>query len=355
MNFGETIEKKPSHLDSFMDEIEYMDSDAWQNANSDYELRSKIADDCQKLVKQSRAKEDSKNTAKETIHSILEKIYAREFDQPDISKCDCDTQPILRDISSILEYSVLDYQTTIAQLGLSQINEYPEDGKGYLVWLKRLIADHPASSHPYYQTYLKDHGTREDIRFLLAQETSLDPRFDDILALMQLGTKADAKMELAANYWDEMGNGNIADMHTILFSKALDALEIDQQYLDDHYLFESKQCGNLSAALALSRRHYYKAIGYFGVTEYLAPRRFSSLITAWKRLGLPIEGAHYHELHIKIDAGHAASWFRNVISPAMDHDPRVGRDIAIGTLIRLNTSQQYLNALYSRTNTSNDY
>src|SRR5262249_38819899 len=141
--------------------------------------------------------------------------------------------------------------------------------------------------HPFYRPYLQDHGTREDVRVLLANETSLDPRFDDILALIQLGTAGNAKLEIAANYWDEMGNEESANMHGALFARALAALEVNAQYIKDNLLLEAKLCGNLSAALTLSRRHYFKAIGYFGVTESLAPRRFRSLILAWRRLGLP--------------------------------------------------------------------
>ncbi len=155
------------------------------------------------------------------------------------------------------------------------------------------------------------------MRFLLAQETSLDPRFDDILALIQLGTAGSEKIEIAGNYWDEMGNGEATNMHGALFAKALEALDVDDRYISDSLLLEAKLCGNLSAALTLSRRHYFKAIGYFGVTEYLAPRRFRSLIAAWRRLELPAEGIRYHDLHVEVDAGHAIGWFKNIIEPAV--------------------------------------
>jgi hypothetical protein len=280
------------------------------------------------------------------MHSILKAIYDREFDEPDVLKTDCETQPILRDIVAILEQSMLDDEIELVQ---ESVADYPTDGSEYVHWLKRLIFDHPASAHPFYHSYLPDHGTREDLRYLLAQETCLDPRFDDILALIQLGTKGETKMEMAANYWDEMGSGKTPEMHSALFVNALAELDVTDKYIEDNYLFEAKVCGNLSAALALARRHYYKAIGYFGVTEYLAPRRFRYLVAAWRRLGLSQKGSHYHELHVGVDARHAAGWFRNVIHPAVDRDPRVGRDIAIGALLRLNTSQRYLDALLART------
>lgn len=335
-----------SSLESFMHQFPDMDSLAWQSANRDYSLRAQIADDCYALVIQARTLGATGIATRETLHSILDTIYGREFNAPDVLETDCETQPILSDIASILEQSMLDEEIALAK---EHVIEYPADGREYVRWLKELISDHPASTHGFYHSYLQDHSTREDLRYLLAQETCLDPRFDDILALIQLAAKGEAKMELAANYWDEMGNGKTSEMHSALFENALYELGVTKQYIMDNYLFEAKVCGNLSAALALFRRHYYKAIGYYGVTEYLAPRRFRSLVFAWKRLGLPEKGAHYHELHVGVDAAHAAGWFKNVVRPAIDRDPRVGHDIAIGALLRLNTSERYLDALLART------
>lgn len=327
-----------------MDRLNSMGSDAWQAVNRDYELRARIAEECYALARRAHAADGS--SAHQVVHDILTMIYQRDFSRPDTAESECETQPVLRDIAAIFEQAMLDYEVALVREGATG---YPLDGKEYVLWLKRIIASHPASRHPFYRPYLQDEGTREDLRFLLAQETSLDPRFDDILALIQLGTAGSEKIEIAGNYWDEVGNGELTSMHGALFAKALAALDVDDQYIKDNLLLEAKLCGNLSAALTLSRRHYFKAIGYFGVTEYLAPRRFRSLILAWKRLGLPDEGIRYHDLHVEVDAGHAAGWFKNVIEPAIDRDPRVGRDIALGTLIRLNTSERYLDALLART------
>jgi Iron-containing redox enzyme len=338
------IDSSRSHLASVMSLLNGMESDAWQAVNRDYELRARIAEECYLLARRAHVPGDAE--AHHAVHDILTAIYQRDFSRPTTSASECETQPVLRDIAAIFEQAMLDYEIALVEDGASG---YPVDGKDYVLWLKRVIANHRASHHPFYRPYLQDHGTRDDVRFLLAQETSLDPRFDDILALIQLGTDEAEKIEIAANYWDEMGNGEATNMHGALFAKALAALDIDPAYIKDNLLLEAKLCGNLSAALSLSRRHYYKAIGYFGVTEYLAPRRFRSLIVAWHRLGLPPEGIRYHDLHVAVDAGHAAGWFKNVIEPAVDRDPRVGRDIAIGVVIRLNTSERYLDALLART------
>jgi hypothetical protein len=165
---------------------------------------------------------------------------------------------------------------------------------------------------------------------------------------MQIGRVGGEKMEIASNYWDEMGNGDPASVHTTLFAQALLAVGADDEYIADNFLLEGRISGNISACLALSRRHYFKAVGYFGATEYLAPRRFRCVVDAWRRHDLDEVGIRYHDLHIGVDAAHASGWFKNVVVPLVNRDARVGADIAMGALIRLNTSEDYLDALLSR-------
>lgn len=332
--------KETLQLDSLIQQLGKMESSTWNVVNRDYTLRAQIAGECHDLIQRAKGTDGTK--ANQAMHDILTAIYERDFSHANITESECETQPVLRDIASIFEKSMLDDEIALVR---NQVNGYPTKGREFVQWLKQVISDHAASRHPYYHAYLPEHGTLEDVRFLLAQETSLDPRFDDILALIQVGTHGREKMEIAANYWDEMGNGERGNEHTTLFAKTLSAINIDSHYIKENLRLEAKLCGNLSAALALSRRHYYKAIGYFGVTEYLAPRRFKSLIQAWRRLGLPFEGIRYHDIHIEVDAGHANGWFKNVIEPTIDRDPSIGRDIAIGALVRLNTSARYLDGL----------
>lgn len=335
-----------SCLQMVMHAMPDMDRNAWRAANLDHALRQRLICDSLALVEEACCVGLLQHAP---LHDVLKSLYDREFATATVVSGACEIPPMLRDIAHVLEDALIEHE--VARVS-ARVGEYPRDGSGYVHWLKRLISDHRASRHPYYHSFMEEHSTREDLRYLLAQETCIDPRFDDILALIQLGARGDAKLELAANYWDEMGNGNLPDMHSILFDEALDELDVSPAYIAENFLFEAKVCGNISAALALRRQHYYMAIGYFGVTEYLVPRRFRKLISAWKRLGLPEKGMHYHDLHIGVDAGHAAGWFRNVVHPAVDQDPRVGRDIALGALIRLDSSEQYLDAVLAKATTA---
>ena len=313
----------------------------WISANTDYELQRKIGDECRTLIE--AAYDQSNSDALASLHQILSFIYEYDFSSASLQSVDLETQPILRSISAILEGGIMKNQ--LALIRMEELKAYPITGAAYVQWLKKLISAHTSSIHPLYNQYLANEASKEDLAFFLAQETNLDPRFDDILAMLQIGLHGIEKMELACNYFDEMGNGNVENVHTVLFSRALKELNVDISYIRSNMMLEAQASGNISACLAMSRRHYYKAIGYFGVTEYLAPRRFKHFVAAWNRNGLSITGSTYHQLHIHIDAEHANGWMNNVISPLIDSDPAIGLEIAIGALIRLNSSGHYLDAL----------
>lgn len=72
----------------------------------------------------------------------------------------------------------------------------------YVNYLEELICNHPSYSHRFFTEFLTKDATNENLRFYLAQESV--PRFDDLLALIQIGSPIQMKMELAKNYWDEM-------------------------------------------------------------------------------------------------------------------------------------------------------
>ena len=153
-------------------------------------------------------------------------------------------------------------------------------------------------------------------------------------------------MELASNYWDEMGNGNPGQVHSALFSKAADELQVTADFVKDNKLISSCEVGNLSACLALRRSHFYKAVGYYGVTELLAADRFKHVVKAMKKVGLSADGRAYHELHVTIDRKHGAGWFKNGVKPLSLHEA-ARREMAMGAFMRLHVSEKNLDELCS--------
>lgn len=221
------------------------------------------------------------------------------------------------------------------------VDAAPTTPAEYLSWLKQGARGHRVFKHRYYMDFIRHHATAEHLRKYVIQESVVDGRFDDLLALMQVGTAGPAKMEIANNFWDEMGNGKPAEVHTTLFNQLYDVFDISQQELEDSLTATAMLSGNLAVLLCRYRRFYPEAVGFLGMTEWLVPDRFVQVVGAWERLGLPEVGIVYHRLHITVDSQHAAGWFHNIVLPSAD-SAYMRRGIARGTLWRLNSSARYL-------------
>ncbi len=268
---------------------------------------------------------------------LLARIYDLVLHIPDAPTAEGSV--IIHEVTRLLEDATLSAEDRRVKPGL--IDEAPTDGKEYLSWLKRQAREHRVFKHPYYREFISNHATREDLRSYVIQESVVDGRFDDLLAMMQVGSSGEAKMEIAANFWDEMGNGDPDQVHTYLFNKIFEVFDITESELERGITANALLSGNLAVLLCRYRQLYPEAVGFLGMTEWLVPDRFIHVVHAWNRLGLPDVGIVYHRLHIKVDSLHAAGWFHNIVVPSVTSEA-MRRGIARGSLLRLNTSARYL-------------
>lgn len=246
---------------------------------------------------------------------------------------------LVHEVTRLLEKATA--QAEDGQLPDGLIDSAPADGKAFLSWLKRLAREHRVYKHPYYTDFIRNQATVADLRTYMMQESVVDGRFDDLLALMQVGTGGPAKLEIAQNFWDEMGNGRPEHVHTHLFNKIFEVFDVSAEELERSLTATALLSGNLAVSLCRYRQSYPEAVGYLGMTEWLVPDRFVNVVHAWERLGLPGVGIVYHRLHITVDSQHATGWFHNVVAPAAG-SAFMRRGIARGTLWRLNSSARYL-------------
>jgi hypothetical protein len=221
----------------------------------------------------------------------------------------------------------------------------PFDPLAFQQYLRRMIKESRSFDHPFYVDFLANHATAEDIRAFLEAELSIDGRFDDLVALAQLGFSGDAKIVMGENYYDELGRGDVSLMHTVLFESALaevGAIVRESQEVP----LEAYEAGNLAVVLASRRRYSYLSIGFLAATEFLVPHRFQHFMTGWLRNGLSEKGAVYHREHISIDGVHARDWFEKLIGPEVAMNAEARWDIARGVIFRLRNSERYLDSLY---------
>jgi hypothetical protein len=222
----------------------------------------------------------------------------------------------------------------LAELGgvAAASREAPEEPDAFLRWFEDLEVKGPGQHDPLFD-WLETSASREAMTWFLTQEVAGEAGFEDLVALTQVKMPTRAKLELARNYWDEMGQGQASGMHGPMLARLAEELGIAPQ-LDD-IVWESLALSNLMIGLAVHRRHAYRSIGALGAIELTAPGRARKVNLGLKRLGVDGEARRYYALHSTLDVKHSHAWNREVILPLVVADPRVARPIAEGALARL--------------------
>jgi hypothetical protein len=213
----------------------------------------------------------------------------------------------------------------------------PCDPEGFVRWFEQLRESGPGQGDELFP-WLAGHATLPQMRWFLAQEVAGEAGFDDLVALTQVRMPVRAKLELARNYWDEMGRGREPAMHGPLLSQLARALGVEPQPSD--VVWEAVALGNLLVALALDRRYAFHSIGALGAIELTAPGRVAQVDRGLLRLGIPKAARRYFTLHATLDVKHSAAWNREVLAPLVSDEPRAARAIAEGALMRLSAGER---------------
>ena len=209
----------------------------------------------------------------------------------------------------------------------------PTDPAGFVGWFETLESSGPGQHDPLFP-WLARHATLEEMRWYLQQEAAGEAGFDDLTAYTQVKLPERIKLELARNYWDEMGKGNAKGMHGPMLRRLVEALELHPTIADT--VWESLTLANAMTAMATRRDYAWHALGALGVIELTAPGRSAAVAEGLKRLGVTAKDRLYFDLHAVLDVKHSAAWNAEAIAPAVAEDPRRARAIAEGALIRLN-------------------
>lgn len=208
----------------------------------------------------------------------------------------------------------------------------PEAPAAFAAWFAGLRETGPGQGDPLFP-YLAEQATREEMNWFLTQEIAGEAGFDDLVAMTQVKLPMLAKLELARNYWDEMGRGQARAMHGRMLdalAAALHLVPIPQETVP-----ESLALSNLMMGLALNRCYTYHSVGALGVIELTAPDRASMVNAGLKRLGINGRTRQYFALHATLDIKHAEAWNREVLTTLVAEQPDLARPIAEGALLRL--------------------
>jgi hypothetical protein len=213
----------------------------------------------------------------------------------------------------------------------------PRDADGFVAWFEDLERTGPGQGDPLFP-YLAERASLDEMRWFLAQEVTGEAGFDDLAALTQVRMPTTAKLEIARNYWDEMGRGNVKGMHGPMLQVLAGALDVAP--LTDPGVWEAVALGNLMAGLAANRRYAYHSVGALGAIELTAPGRAEQVAAGLRRLGVPAKARHYFDLHAVLDVKHAEAWNREVLHSLVAALPEVASAIAEGALMRLRCGER---------------
>lgn len=208
----------------------------------------------------------------------------------------------------------------------------PTDADGFVGWFEELDRSGPGQGDPLFP-WLAEQASMGEMRWFLTQEVAGEAGFDDLCALTQVRMPERAKLEIARNYWDEMGRGNPKGMHGPMLDVLAHKLGLAPAV--ETTVWESLALANTMGGLAASRRYAYQSIGALGVIEQTAPGRAALVATGLKRLRVRADDRHYFDLHAVLDIKHSAAWNAEAIRPLVAADPALAPAIAEGALMRL--------------------
>ncbi len=208
----------------------------------------------------------------------------------------------------------------------------PTDADGFIAWfedLKQIGAGQGDLLFPW----LADTASRDELRWFFEQEAAGEAGFDDLVAMTQVKLPVRPKLELARNYWDEMGRGNARGMHGPMLDQLVETLAVTP--VVENTVWESLCLANAMTAMATTRRYAWHSVGALGVIELTAPGRSADVAKGLRRIGLSDRERRYFDLHAVLDIKHSADWNAEAIRPAVEEDSRRATAMAEGALIRL--------------------
>jgi hypothetical protein len=195
-----------------------------------------------------------------------------------------------------------------------------------------------------YEWLARDASWPEAVRFL-ALEGGPDGGFDDLVAACQVGLLGAPKLELAQNYWDEMGNGSPAAVHTVLHDRLVAAIDMPRVPLSEQPV-EALERAALGGLLATNHWLQPEMLGALGLIELQAGPRCRKVLQAFDRLGAPADAYPFYAEHAEVDPRHGKDWLDNAIIPTVEAHPEWASRILRGALWRSTVNAAFFTALH---------
>jgi hypothetical protein len=173
---------------------------------------------------------------------------------------------------------------------------------------------------PETYRWLAKSASMDELVAFLSLEGGPDGGFDDLVAACQIGLAGAAKLELATNYWDEMGDGDGDAVHTVLHQRMAAALGVTAMPIELQPV-EALARTALGGLLATNRWLQPEMVGALGLIELQAGPRCRLVLQAFDRLGAPAAAYPFYEVHAEVDPRHGKDWLDNAVAPLAAENP----------------------------------
>lgn len=213
----------------------------------------------------------------------------------------------------------------------------PQTPEAFCDWFVALKETGPGQGDPLFP-WLAHEAPLPQLRWFIEQEVAGEAGFDDLAALSQVKLPTQPKLEVARNYWDEMGRGRAPGMHGPMLEHLARCVEATVTI--ERTVGESLALGNLLVALATNRRYAVQSLGALGAVELTAPTRAPFVVEGLKRVGYSLDAYRYFALHAVLDVKHSEAWNREVLMPMVKADPANAFALAEGALLRLRAGER---------------
>lgn len=196
---------------------------------------------------------------------------------------------------------------------------------------------------PAYRWLAREARWEDVVRFL-AIEGGPDGGFDDLVASCQIGLGGSAKLELARNYWDEMGRGDPEGVHTSLYETMAAAIEMPRLERSAQPV-EALERVALGGLFVTNRWLQPEMIGGLGLIELQAGPRCRLVLDAFDRLGAPAAAYPFYAEHAAVDPRHGRDWLDSAVAPLCEQQPHWAERIVRGAWWRSRTNAALFSVL----------
>ncbi|WP_053743952.1 iron-containing redox enzyme family protein [Streptomyces sp. NRRL WC-3618] len=192
------------------------------------------------------------------------------------------------------------------------------------------------------ETHLAEHATVEQLARFIQADGYLNYRFYDALVLAQPHFMETVKHEISRHLWDECGEGEKRNAHTLQFTRSLRTLGLSLPAVPPWEDWRPYAGHNLYFVLAGNRRHYFKALGSLAMPELFDVDRDAAVVRGLERHGYTADtDFEFFYNHMEGDAEHGPEWLDGVVLPIVDVEPQAGIELITGGAMRMLAMRRY--------------